>query len=1119
MAINKSLYSYMFDAMGSEHINTIQAITQIMNQFSYSPMYNSDKLYLFGGAVRDLMSGNIPKDFDFATSAPPSKIERVLKTRKYGRAKVIKIRNYFKLFNDDGELIGEITEDNLYKQFKNLDSYELQSVKPMVVAELYDETTNKIWNLEIASYHIYLNPIIAPNGEITTRCLMVKTIEEHLSNLDFTVNSIAMTADGKILDLFQGVDDIKTKTLKAIFPTKERFEEQPRTMLRAIKLLVSSGYKLDSITKKALVDAKFEIDNKMRPSMKGRLMAEILTYPGGIQLLNKYGISSKIWKDFGSVLNVGSMSNMNKGFNTLIRYLRAASESKIDISKESAIILLYYYISKSFGELTDESIIKTAKKNKLNPKISKVINKYGIFNNNTQLIKEYVYFFRAIDIYLGAKTYSDIYKVKMELDKLISESMMLPNTLLKCFNVVVTIIALDNKKELPKIKQTNKFLYALYSSDYQKLLKNKEKATKHLYSYYDISQERAEEIIEDLIIATLIDKDMPQNWEYILTKGISHKKYKLSFRGDIKYLVGVIEDPINYLSKMEPSIHTFVAKDKTKNIEDGFVSDSMVIADWHSNFLEDAEDLEEDDQKNVLFYRKLLNLLMFQWHYKITPPDKEKNMRLWINEWFSYTLDAMLFNDSGFISGNRDIKNYKQEIIKNLNDTEIKDFEAIQTLYNEYMYYGYELWDEGNTSALNKNLNEARKITMNLFKDNEAYTSFFQDNIIIDDDAKKLSELTKSYNHPLNVDNICPYCGGPVIVYSPGEDMDDSARCVNTGCYKEVSLKEPLNFREIDWFIFNDNNYIHAPVSLDIYKRLQSSLNKEERKTIRASKKEYNEFMFSCHKEFCKLFNIIDIDDSDYYEMLPLSKTIYTLRRKMMDLNIKRMRGELLKRGVFKEENFTERLSIEDAIVEYSFIFDWILYNTEDSYKLTKIDFIRALVGSYLKSTDKRDKFLSIQKDYYDTVQNNRKRKDLYGIHYNDISLIYYKALNEIKGGSDFKDSKIWKTNRPILKFLNNNLWFDEYFIGNIIPIYYPKRNWFDLVKTIEHSSEKDLSINNELSTCIYSILQIYNPKSWGQVASIYNQIPIENMEFGFLTANMAQYIYKRCIKPYEKKK
>lgn len=59
------------------------------------------------------------------------------------------------------------------------------------------------------------------------------TLEEDLSKRDFTVNAIAWSPVNGIVDIHNGIDDIKKKTIKAI--SKENFVSDPLRMLRAYR--------------------------------------------------------------------------------------------------------------------------------------------------------------------------------------------------------------------------------------------------------------------------------------------------------------------------------------------------------------------------------------------------------------------------------------------------------------------------------------------------------------------------------------------------------------------------------------------------------------------------------------------------------------------------------------------------------------------------------------------------------------------------------------------------------------------------------------------------------------------------------------------------------------------
>jgi putative nucleotidyltransferase with HDIG domain len=62
-----------------------------------------------------------------------------------------------------------------------------------------------------------------------------ENIEDDLKRRDFTVNALALNNKGQIIDLFDGLKDIKDKTLKAVGHADDRFQEDALRMLRAIR--------------------------------------------------------------------------------------------------------------------------------------------------------------------------------------------------------------------------------------------------------------------------------------------------------------------------------------------------------------------------------------------------------------------------------------------------------------------------------------------------------------------------------------------------------------------------------------------------------------------------------------------------------------------------------------------------------------------------------------------------------------------------------------------------------------------------------------------------------------------------------------------------------------------
>ena len=73
-------------------------------------------------------------------------------------------------------------------------------------------------------------------------------IEEDLIRRDFSVNAIAeRTTDGKIIDIFNGQEDIKNKNLRILH--KNSFIDDPTRIIRGLKFAVRLGFELDNETR------------------------------------------------------------------------------------------------------------------------------------------------------------------------------------------------------------------------------------------------------------------------------------------------------------------------------------------------------------------------------------------------------------------------------------------------------------------------------------------------------------------------------------------------------------------------------------------------------------------------------------------------------------------------------------------------------------------------------------------------------------------------------------------------------------------------------------------------------------------------------------------------------
>ncbi|MEC1503277.1 CCA tRNA nucleotidyltransferase [Bacillus sonorensis] len=160
--------------------------------------------YFVGGAVRDVHMNRAVGDIDIATDAPPEEIENIFpKTIDVGKEH----GTIIVLF--DGE------------------SYEVTTFR----AELEYEDHRR------------------PSG-----VHFIKSLKEDLKRRDLTINAMAMDADGKLIDYFGGLQDIKEKVIQTVGDPAERFHEDALRMLRALRFMSQLEFALSGKTKTAICE-------------------------------------------------------------------------------------------------------------------------------------------------------------------------------------------------------------------------------------------------------------------------------------------------------------------------------------------------------------------------------------------------------------------------------------------------------------------------------------------------------------------------------------------------------------------------------------------------------------------------------------------------------------------------------------------------------------------------------------------------------------------------------------------------------------------------------------------------------------------------------------------------
>lgn len=146
-----------------------------------------------GGAVRDVLLGEIPKDWDVATSAKPEAVVEAFK----GIAEVI----------PTGIDHGTVT----------------------VRIQDYDD---EFHNIEVTT----LRRDVATDGR-HAEVEFVDDFREDAARRDFTINAMFMDVGGNILDYFGGQDDLKHRVIRFVGSAEQRIQEDYLRILRYFRFM------------------------------------------------------------------------------------------------------------------------------------------------------------------------------------------------------------------------------------------------------------------------------------------------------------------------------------------------------------------------------------------------------------------------------------------------------------------------------------------------------------------------------------------------------------------------------------------------------------------------------------------------------------------------------------------------------------------------------------------------------------------------------------------------------------------------------------------------------------------------------------------------------------------
>jgi len=172
---------------------------------------NGFAAFVVGGAVRDLILGRKPKDFDIATDATPEQVRE-----NFRRSRIIGRR--FRLVH---VMCGPET-------------------------------------VEVSTFRGAHQPEETDDGKADEHGRILRdnvfgTQEQDATRRDFTLNALFYDpATQEVWDYHGGVADLKQRRLRLIGDPEQRYREDPIRMLRAVRIAASRGIEIDAATRRPI---------------------------------------------------------------------------------------------------------------------------------------------------------------------------------------------------------------------------------------------------------------------------------------------------------------------------------------------------------------------------------------------------------------------------------------------------------------------------------------------------------------------------------------------------------------------------------------------------------------------------------------------------------------------------------------------------------------------------------------------------------------------------------------------------------------------------------------------------------------------------------------------------
>jgi poly(A) polymerase len=205
--------------------------------------------YIVGGAVRDLLLGLRPKDFDVATNATPEQVKGLFR-----RAFIIGRR--FRIVH---VVFGRGRQDRGLSEVIEVSTF--RAVMDAAAAEQVVGNEKTLRNEGSGRNAPTTGHVVDADGRVLRDNVWGPQIED-AARRDFTVNAMYYNPQSEIVvDYHGGLKDAKKKLLRMIGDPETRYREDPVRIIRAVRFAAKLGFEVEPKTRAPIRKMAALLDN------------------------------------------------------------------------------------------------------------------------------------------------------------------------------------------------------------------------------------------------------------------------------------------------------------------------------------------------------------------------------------------------------------------------------------------------------------------------------------------------------------------------------------------------------------------------------------------------------------------------------------------------------------------------------------------------------------------------------------------------------------------------------------------------------------------------------------------------------------------------------------------